>query len=257
MITYAFSAGEPTMRSRRAVSNRCDLRRRMRNAVSGRSAVSVQGQSALQALDAAARTPPTAGSCTARRKPLQLVFLQPLDYWHKPPEMPNEYWTSAFRRSGDSRSERGESARRAAAALRVHRRVAATNFATGGSLKAIRRRCSTDCTTPRAIKTPYELECMRGRRRAAAQWTPCRRGRIPRRGFGIRNPSCVSARDADTPKRAAVPEHRRAESQRRGAALSASGATRARRRRPAFVPDRRRRRIRRLCLRHHAHVFPR
>src|SRR5690606_36463122 len=27
---------------------------------------------------------------------LRLVFLQPVDYWHQAPRMPNEFWTSAF-----------------------------------------------------------------------------------------------------------------------------------------------------------------
>jgi Xaa-Pro dipeptidase len=29
-------------------------------------------------------------------QPLKLVFLQPLDYWYKPPEMPSDFWTSHF-----------------------------------------------------------------------------------------------------------------------------------------------------------------
>ena len=29
------------------------------------------------------------------KKP-QLLVHQPVDYWHKSPEMPNDYWTSAF-----------------------------------------------------------------------------------------------------------------------------------------------------------------
>ena len=29
-------------------------------------------------------------------QPLKLVFLQPLDYWYKPPETPSDFWTSQF-----------------------------------------------------------------------------------------------------------------------------------------------------------------
>jgi Xaa-Pro dipeptidase len=29
-------------------------------------------------------------------QPLQLIFLQPRDYWHKPPSVPSDYWTAHF-----------------------------------------------------------------------------------------------------------------------------------------------------------------
>ena len=29
-------------------------------------------------------------------KPLRLAFLQPIDYWHKPPALPSAYWTDHF-----------------------------------------------------------------------------------------------------------------------------------------------------------------
>jgi Xaa-Pro dipeptidase len=40
--------------------------------------------------------------------PLRLLFLQPVDYWHKPPALPSDYWTTHFtidvlRESGDAK----------------------------------------------------------------------------------------------------------------------------------------------------------
>ena len=94
-------------------------------------------------------------------QPMRLVFLQPIDYWYKPPAMPIDYWTQHFRIEVIRERRRGACARREPASLRLHRRVAGGSSRTGASPRGIRKRCSTSLHYPRARKTAYELECMR------------------------------------------------------------------------------------------------
>ncbi|MBL8266483.1 Xaa-Pro dipeptidase [Steroidobacter sp.] len=91
---------------------------------------------------------------------LQLVFLQPNDYWYKPPEMPSDFWTDSF----DIKIIR--EAPEAKAFVSVVTRCAFVGewreeFAdwgfTGRNPEALMHRLHY----VRAFKTEYELECMR------------------------------------------------------------------------------------------------
>ena len=96
-------------------------------------------------------------SCSSRRARSRCCCIhQPVDYWHKSPEMPNDYWTERLRHRELRRSRRG--ARRAAQgslAHRVHRRALSrtARLGTGGhqsgtSHRAARLRArGEDCRT--------------------------------------------------------------------------------------------------------------
>jgi Xaa-Pro dipeptidase len=97
---------------------------------------------------------------TPGRKPLLLVH-QPVDYWHKSPEMPNDYWTSAFDivSCGD----------RAAARLALPQDLSRTAFIGApfpelmswgpGAINPEHLMAQLDYG--RAAKTPYEVACLR------------------------------------------------------------------------------------------------
>jgi Xaa-Pro dipeptidase len=94
------------------------------------------------------------------RETLQLVFLQPLDYWHKPPESPTGYWTKHF----DVRVVREPE--QARAQVRRSKRCAfigewQPEFDDWGFSAANPPALLNRLHYPRAVKTPYELECMR------------------------------------------------------------------------------------------------
>jgi Xaa-Pro dipeptidase len=92
--------------------------------------------------------------------PLRLVFLQPADYWHKPPAVPVEYWTQHFaidviREPADART-RMQGLPRCAFIGEWREEFADWGFSGHNPQMLIDL-----LHYPRACKTPYELECMR------------------------------------------------------------------------------------------------
>lgn len=91
---------------------------------------------------------------------LRLVFLQPVDYWHKPPSLPGDYWTPHFaidviREPDDARAH-----------MQGLPRCAfigewSEEFSGWGFTEHNPPRLLELLHYPRARKTPYELECMR------------------------------------------------------------------------------------------------
>ena len=94
------------------------------------------------------------------KKPLLLVH-QPVDYWHKAPELPNAYWSDAF--------EIVSCADRAAARAALPRDLSKTAFigtpfpeVLGWGPAAINpEHLITQLDYGRAAKTPYEVACLR------------------------------------------------------------------------------------------------
>jgi len=100
--------------------------------------------------------------------PLQLIFLQPNDYWHKPPAMPSGYWTQHFAievvREAHEALRHIEGTRNCAFIGEWHDGLAQCEFA-GRNPQALIERLHYD----RATKTAYELECMRRASQAGAR----------------------------------------------------------------------------------------
>jgi len=96
--------------------------------------------------------------------PLQLIFLQPVDYWHKPPELPSAYWTQHFtitviRSAEEARSHVGTplgSKGRCAFIGDWQEEFSQWGFAASNPQQLLDR-----LHYSRAIKTAYEIECMR------------------------------------------------------------------------------------------------
>lgn len=98
---------------------------------------------------------------------LQLIFWQPEDYWHKPPALPMGYWTNAFdiqviREPANARAFVTNQPR-CAFIGEWHSRFEDWGFADINPQELLDR-----LHFPRAIKTPYEAECMRRSSRIAA-----------------------------------------------------------------------------------------
>jgi Xaa-Pro dipeptidase len=94
------------------------------------------------------------------QRPL-LVFHQPADYWHKPPSLPAGEWTRAFdieviRAPGDARALLGTAGRRLAFVGEWQAEFDGWGFA-GANAKHLLDHLHFG----RAVKTPYELNCMR------------------------------------------------------------------------------------------------
>lgn len=93
-------------------------------------------------------------------KQLRLVFLQPVDYWHKPPALPTEYWAGHFQidviRDPAEAKTRISKLPQCALIGEWQAEFADWGFAEGNP-KALLDRLHYS----RACKTPYELECMR------------------------------------------------------------------------------------------------
>lgn len=99
---------------------------------------------------------------------LRLIFLQPADYWHQPPSLPHGFWTRHFqieviREPQDARLH-----------LRNLGRCALigepqAQFADWGFAATNPEDLLNQLHYPRAIKTDYELECMRHASHAAAR----------------------------------------------------------------------------------------
>jgi Xaa-Pro dipeptidase len=101
-------------------------------------------------------------------QPLKLVFLQPLDYWYKPPETPRDFWTSHFEieiiREADDAKAHLTGLPRCAFIGEWHERFAGWGFAAHNPDALMHR-----LHYVRAAKTEYELECMRQASRMAAR----------------------------------------------------------------------------------------
>lgn len=99
---------------------------------------------------------------------LQLIFLQPADYWYKPPEMPNEFWTSAFdikiiREASEAKAHLAGLTR---CAFIGEWREEFTDWGfSGRNPEPLMHRLHY----VRAFKTEYEIECMRRASRTAAR----------------------------------------------------------------------------------------
>jgi len=93
-------------------------------------------------------------------RPIRLIFLQPDDYWHKPPAIPNEYWASHFTIEviRDPSEARSHITRLPNCALigEWQAEYSEWGFAAGNPNTLLDR-----LHYHRAVKTPYELECMR------------------------------------------------------------------------------------------------
>lgn len=99
---------------------------------------------------------------------LQLVFLQPVDYWYKPPQTPNEFWTDQFdiKIIRDASEAKAHIASVARCAFIGEWREEFTDWGfTGRNPEPLMHRLHY----VRAFKTEYELECMRRASRMAAR----------------------------------------------------------------------------------------
>src|SRR5262245_52592351 len=100
-------------------------------------------------------------------QPLHLVFLQPIDYWYKPPATPSGYWTQHFnidviREPADAKPFVHALGRCAFIGEWQE------EFAHWGPLERNPSALLEYLHYPRAQKTPYELECMRHASRSGA-----------------------------------------------------------------------------------------
>jgi Xaa-Pro dipeptidase len=93
-------------------------------------------------------------------KPLRLVFLQPIDYWYKPPALPDDYWTKHF---AIEVIREGKEAKAHLANLPKCAFVGEWQPAfEGWGFAAKNPEALLDqLHFPRARKTAYEIECMR------------------------------------------------------------------------------------------------
>lgn len=100
-------------------------------------------------------------------EPLRLIFLQPVDYWHKPPAVPQGFWTRHFQ--VEVIRQPGE-ARKHLANLRNCAFIGEwqAHFADWGFAQQNPEALLSRLHYSRAAKTAYELECMRRASAAAA-----------------------------------------------------------------------------------------
>ena len=98
----------------------------------------------------------------------RLIFLQPADYWHKPPSLPHGFWTHHFqieviREPGEARRHLTKLGR-CAFIGEPQEQFKDWGFSETNPPQLLQR-----LHYPRAIKTEYELECMRHASHAAAR----------------------------------------------------------------------------------------
>jgi Xaa-Pro dipeptidase len=98
----------------------------------------------------------------------RLIFLQPADYWHKPPSLPHGFWTHHFqieviREPGEARRHL-HNLGRCAFIGEWQEQFKDWGFTQSNPEMLLHR-----LHYPRAIKTEYELECMRHASHAAAR----------------------------------------------------------------------------------------
>ncbi|HEY5807915.1 MAG TPA: Xaa-Pro dipeptidase, partial [Povalibacter sp.] len=91
---------------------------------------------------------------------IRLLFLQPQDYWHKPPPIPSEYWAAHFAIDvmRDAAEARSYISGLPNCALIGEWQAEYTEW---GFAEGNPKTLLDQLHYPRAIKTPYELECMR------------------------------------------------------------------------------------------------
>ncbi len=191
---------------------------------------------------------------TPGKKPVLLLHA-PVDYWHKSPETPRTYWSGCLRHRELPRSRRRP--RRVAEGLvaqRVHRRAVR-----GTRVLGTRRHQSR--TPDRAARLwPCGQDALRDRgaargQRAGRARPRGRREGLPCRRQRVRHRSRVHGRLRTSRTGAAVqPDHR---AQRRWRGVALPGAEPHQTRKAALAAHRRRRRVRGLRLRHHAHALVR
>lgn len=101
-------------------------------------------------------------------QPLKLVFLQPLDYWYRPPQTPQDFWTAHFEieiiREAEEAKAHVAGLNRCAFIGEWHERFADWGFAAHNPDALMHR-----LHYVRAAKTEYELECMRQASRMGAR----------------------------------------------------------------------------------------
>lgn len=99
---------------------------------------------------------------------LQLIFLQPVDYWYKPPPIPNEFWSGHFEIQVVHEALQSRALltgiERCAFIGEWQQEFVDWNFAARNPPTLVDR-----LHYSRAIKTPYEVECMRGASSLAAR----------------------------------------------------------------------------------------
>ncbi len=92
--------------------------------------------------------------------PLQLLFFQPIDYWHKPPALPADYWTKHFAievmRQPDDAHQYLKDIKNCAFIGEVQPGFDALGFAALNPMTLLHH-----LHFDRARKTAYEVECMR------------------------------------------------------------------------------------------------
>ena len=150
------------------------------------------------------------------RRPV-LCFYQPADYWHRPPQLPEEDWLAEFevhtiKEPAEARAVLTSVFGRAPRTVFVgewHPEFAAWGFAA--------------CNPPallahlhywRAVKTPYELDCMRRASRAGARGARGGSRGLLRRGLRIRGARRVLRGERAHRGGAALPEHHRVQRRR-------------------------------------------
>ena len=100
----------------------------------------------------------------------RLIFLQPADYWHKPPSLPHGFWTHHFQIEVHPRAWRCAPPSHPSRPLRVHRRMAGAVQGLGLRARAIPEDAAAPaCTIREPSRLTYELECMRHASHAAAR----------------------------------------------------------------------------------------
>ena len=180
---------------------------------------------------------------------LKVLFHQPNDYWHKPAALPTEPWTAEVDLipMADPSKADAHWANLGRVAF-IGPDVFGTGDATCVNPPELLQRLNYD----RAVKTPYELECMRraselGARGHLAALAAFRRGDSEYEAH-MRYLEACDQREEEMPYNNIVAYNETL----RGAALPALGARQACV--PAFLSHRCRRAISRLCLRYHAHL---
>ena len=124
----------------------------------------------------------------------RLIFLQPADYWHKPPVAAARVLDASLPDRGDPRARRCAPPPHPPRPLRLHRRMAGAVQGLGLYGRATRKRCCIGCTTrapsrpttswsacatrrtrPRAGTSPRKLRSARANRSTRFTWPTCAR----------------------------------------------------------------------------------
>ena len=217
-----------------------------------RPGLPVQGESAFQGLGARHRQPALHPGLPRPGTRPQLLFHQPNDFWHKPASLPTAPWTRGRRRHRDARPREGlvRTGRSSAGSPSSARRAA---FGAPPAPRVNNADLLSRLHYDRAVKTGYEIECLR---RASALGVRGHRAAlrgVSRRRLRVRGPHALSARPARSARRRCrTTTSSRTTNTRRSCTTSISSA--APPRRAALVSHRCRRAIPRLRSGHHAHL---